>query len=152
MSNSNSFLTLFFRQCSVPCGAGLQSRSATCVAGDGSGNALANERCVSKDRPSLSQSCNMEPCPPVSCRDVQRKQRKTTDGLYTLKIANRLISVRIQYSNLKRGSYDFAVDLLLRDAYLRPRRIRSSFVSPAKFWQYVRLQVREDFAHENSFC
>lgn len=86
-----SFLFYLF-QCSHPCGRkGRQIRKVYCH--DAIGKKVARFYCPIEYKPQRKRKCNQRRCGPVTCLEIQKRLKATTDGEYPLLIGGRNMTI-----------------------------------------------------------
>ncbi|XP_072761907.1 A disintegrin and metalloproteinase with thrombospondin motifs 15 isoform X4 [Anoplolepis gracilipes] len=81
-----------WRKCSHPCGRkGRQIRKVYCH--DAIGKKVARFHCSAEYKPQRKRKCNQRKCGPVTCLEIQKRLKATTDGEYPLLIGGRNMTI-----------------------------------------------------------
>ncbi|XP_018310553.1 A disintegrin and metalloproteinase with thrombospondin motifs gon-1 isoform X1 [Mycetomoellerius zeteki] len=81
-----------WRKCSHPCGRkGRQIRRLYCH--DAIGKKVARFHCPAEYKPLRKHKCNQRKCGPVTCLEIQKRLKATTDGEYPLLIGGRNMTI-----------------------------------------------------------
>ncbi|XP_029666691.1 A disintegrin and metalloproteinase with thrombospondin motifs 9 isoform X3 [Formica exsecta] len=81
-----------WRKCSHPCGRkGRQIRKVYCH--DAIGKKVARFHCPIEYKPQRKRKCNQRRCGPVTCLEIQKRLKATTDGEYSLLIGGRNMTI-----------------------------------------------------------
>lgn len=95
----NCYGFLFWRvgpwspHCSVSCGRGIVKRAVKCLARNGTYADDSFCTTPSSSKPETSRVCQMKPCPPTSCKEVQSISGLQTDGEQTLMVQGKELQV-----------------------------------------------------------
>ncbi|XP_067203568.1 A disintegrin and metalloproteinase with thrombospondin motifs 9 isoform X2 [Linepithema humile] len=81
-----------WRKCTHPCGRkGRQIRKLYCH--DAVGIKVARSHCSTEYKPQRKRKCNQRRCGPVSCLEIRRRLKTSTDGEYRLLIGGRNMTI-----------------------------------------------------------
>ncbi|XP_011881326.1 PREDICTED: A disintegrin and metalloproteinase with thrombospondin motifs 9 isoform X3 [Vollenhovia emeryi] len=81
-----------WKKCNHPCGRkGRQIRRLYCH--DASGRKVARIHCPAEHKPQRRRKCNQRRCGPVTCLEIQKRLKVTTDGEYPLLIGGRNMTI-----------------------------------------------------------
>lgn len=87
-----SYFPFSFQQCSHPCGRkGRQIRRLYCH--NAAGKKVARIHCPPEYKPQRKRKCNQRKCGPVTCLEIQKRLKITTDGEYLLLIGGRNMTI-----------------------------------------------------------
>ncbi|XP_068714564.1 A disintegrin and metalloproteinase with thrombospondin motifs 9-like isoform X3 [Montipora foliosa] len=118
--------------CSVSCGRGIVRRAVKCLARNGTFVDDVHCTTPSSSKPDTSRVCQMEPCPPTTCKEVQAIGGLQSDGEQNLLVQGKNLQVYChqmmsdkptEYITLKTGpSENFAE--------IYPKRLRNAWECP----------------------
>ncbi|XP_024868188.1 A disintegrin and metalloproteinase with thrombospondin motifs 9 isoform X1 [Temnothorax curvispinosus] len=81
-----------WKKCSQSCGRkGRQIRRLYCH--NAAGNTVARIHCPAEYKPQRKRKCNQRKCGPVTCLEIQKRLKVTTDGEYPLLIGGRNMTI-----------------------------------------------------------
>ncbi|XP_074610402.1 A disintegrin and metalloproteinase with thrombospondin motifs 20-like isoform X2 [Acropora palmata] len=119
--------------CSVSCGRGIVRRAVQCLARNGTFMDDIHCTTPSSTKPDTSRVCQMEPCPPTTCKEVQAISGLQSDGEHTLLVQGKELQVYCyqmmsnkptEYITLKAGPME-------NFAEIYPKRLRNAWECPA---------------------
>lgn len=84
--------SFLFLQCTHPCGRkGRQIRRLYCH--NAAGKKVARIHCPAEYKPQRKRKCNQRKCGPVTCLEIQKRLKVSTDGEYMLLIGGRNMTI-----------------------------------------------------------